>query len=165
MKKAYVKPVFMADEYELTASIANCGPVSTTRGWALVLGNQVCSEKHGNEQQAHIFENTDLIVENSYSQGLSYWDYATYSGKDANGNNTYNDQVYLFVDGNNVCDFIWKDVTNLSGQSEVYVWDSIDKTGGTRTEAAGSFVKLFTGSGSGHNIGTVDHDVSITPLS
>ena len=157
MKKAYVKPVFIADTYELTSSVAGCGPVSVYSGWRINANMQICTEKHGNQQSAHSIKQSSLdktYIGNDDGANLSYWEYATYTGKDDQGNYQFNnDDAYIFFN-NVICDFLWNPEDQEGGRGDVYVWDSIEKNGGIKL--VGSLFSWLTGSNASHPVGNAE---------
>lgn len=97
MKKAYVKPVFMAEEYEMTASVAGCRTRSNAPHE--IWKNDPCScSAPGHE-----------IDKTGGAPVSDYWDYAS------NGHaNSYehdkmgvNNGSFIFTDDMLQCDFVW----------------------------------------------------------
>ena len=131
MKKAYVKPVFLAEEFVAETSYAAtpCG-ISVGTQLKLIDGKSMCIvENHkncnhvisvanapvsGKYQDGFVRDNDAL---NGYSQNadnsFSYWDYATKDGTDA----------FLFNSSIADCDFLWSG----NNRDNVQVWNSVDK--------------------------------------
>ena len=83
MKKAYVKPVYMADEFEMTACVASCGKGSINSPIEINDGERLCVGP-GNDHK---------IKANS-----------VFGWNDAKSDGT---EVYLFTNSNIECDFLW----------------------------------------------------------
>lgn len=121
MKKAYVKPVFVAEEFVAETSYAATG--CPTNYWAPVSisnGTQLCADDSGHVIGAENGKKGIINQKDGYSTGVSYWDYASW-GKDKRpdaGDDTYAAEgTYLFNSGSKVCDFVWDNTAN-----EVGVW-------------------------------------------
>lgn len=120
MKKAYVKPVFMAEEFVATASVASCGINPSQIGTLDVYYgqhlcyNQTCGHYVGNDQGNLEYDAKD------------YWWYATGKPDNTGSNNVAptaaGSGAYLFTDGTVACDFIW----NGFGQ-DVGIWTDNEK--------------------------------------
>ena len=123
MKKAYVKPVFMAEEFVATASVASCGynvsdPNSALQVWHTMhlCTNTSCSHQIGGNQGNLTYD------------ANNWWGYATDTpGARPTSDSTdgLNDAAYLFTDAQTVCDFVWSSKT-----SNVGIWTGTqgDKT-------------------------------------
>lgn len=118
MKKAYVKPVFMAEEYELTASVAGC-EYSPSKPFEIWKGTYICASGQGHSVGQG--NPTDDPV-------LGYWDYATagrYQNYDTKfeghgyqmGNEGTNNGAYVFTGAETQCDFVWN-----SYNGDIGVW-------------------------------------------
>ena len=125
MKKAYVKPVFLAEEFEGTMSVASCGYDATNMELQIWHGKQLCVKQHNGH-----------YVGKKPGEVADWWDYATNTSS-AKGNpptsaslDGYNDGAFLFTDSQTVCDFIWNSVdsdvgiwTSEKGNSSKAIWD------------------------------------------
>lgn len=120
MKKAYVKPVFLAEAFEGTASVASCGYDADAANSAIQIwhGKNLCTVGDGGH---YVGKDNG----NKHPDVAQWWDYAT----NTNGANTnppksnslsgFNNGAYLFTDGQTVCDFVWNSV-----DSDVGIWTS-----------------------------------------
>lgn len=120
MKKAYVKPVFMAEEfvastYHVSACSDRIDPnnkLGIYHGLNLGGNQNVDYEKGG--------------LDDNYNATLTYWQYAgVHSADEATEGNT---NAYLFTTRNHECDFLWDHWTDT-----LYVWNTPD-TPNKRTE-------------------------------
>lgn len=126
MKKAYVKPVFLAEEFECTAAVAGCAYSAKTPAQVFE-GMHMCGD---NSNDGHVIGGNSgdkgFVNKGKHNgvQSPGFWDYAT------GGTGTYiddapheadpnKDLAYLFTDSSTVCDFIWN-----SRDSQVGVWTS-----------------------------------------
>jgi len=134
MKKAYVKPVFVADEYELTAAVMGCD-VKSYQEKEIWNTYDLCSGDSGHQ------------VGGSGNSGNApvnaWWEYATETpgatGHAPSENHQYNDNAYIFSTGNTVCDFVWNSV-----DTKVGVWvDANDNAISDHTQREGAGVKLL----------------------
>lgn len=105
MKKAYVKPVFFAEEYEMTASVANCefnADIEKAQIWE---GMQMCDGK----TDGHVIGGQQNDA--GFVNEKNLWQYATGESTADDGRisetSYYNDSAYLFAGKNSECDFIW----------------------------------------------------------
>lgn len=119
MKKAYVKPVFLAEAFEGTASVASCAGGSVNTPIELQTGNYMCYDIKNNGKLEG--DNGHIVGgHNGKAPVMKYWDQA---GANKEGNETTD--VYLFTDSNVVCDFLW------SGEgSTVKGWSTNGKESG-----------------------------------
>lgn len=117
MKRAYMKPVFLAEAFEGTASVASCDYHSGAPGKEVLIYNglRLCS---GGNSCSH------TVGGNKKDSGdvQEYWNYATENGLTAGP--TSDDYIkggvngaYLFTGGQKVCDFVWN-----GGNSQVGIW-------------------------------------------
>lgn len=127
MKRAYVKPVFLAEAFEGTASVASCGYDADAANSALQVweGKGLCAVGDG----GHRIGKKDAAVD-------QWWDYATKT-EGANGKpptsdslKGFNDGAFLFTDSQTVCDFVWNSVdsdigiwTSEKGNASTAIWD------------------------------------------
>lgn len=113
MKKAYVKPVFVAEEFEGTVSVASCQyGVDAQTKIGVYDGLHICPNIHcAHDIGGNNGKGTDGDVQN-------WWNYATETttGKNENGLNGP-DNAYLFTSGQIECDFVWN-----SQDSKVGIW-------------------------------------------
>lgn len=143
MKKAYVKPVFFAEEFAGTSSVAACEYNAKQNALQIWEGRNLCL----NGKCAHEIGKKTNEVSN-------WWDYATNTeGADANKPSSdslsgYNDGAYLFTDGQTVCDFVWNTGgsqvgiwTSAKDDSSTAIWDDEKRTG---TLGVNLFVTLIT---------------------
>lgn len=136
MKKAYVKPVFLAEEFVAETSYANqvCnvnqrGPLEIVNGdyWckdhSKANGTGGCHAKVdisvGSNPNGQGAKSLGLASKYNPDKSITYWDYARYNSQQ----NDYSDGAYLFTDANTVCDFLWDGNTD----SNVYAYDSVEK--------------------------------------
>ena len=117
MKKAYVKPVFLAEAYEMTSSVAGC-PTSSSIPRELIYGQtSLCDHCTGGAVQIDKKDNWD-----------AFKDYATEDKSittvyDQNGNaqSINNGNVYLFTSNTVECDYIWNSNDN---NEKLQIWKS-----------------------------------------
>jgi len=126
MKKAYVKPVLVAEPYEMTETVAWCPEsqyktINVYSGAALcVKGNcHLVDTSGGWINQNNGYSYTAIVDGKETTQTMSYWQYA---GGNADGTIANNKDVFLFSTGNYACDFLWSDPTE-----SIYVWKSPDE--------------------------------------
>lgn len=124
MKRAYVKPVFLAEAFEGTASVASCQYHSGVAGNEVLIYNglRLCSS--GNNCSHKVGGNNGGKLDGDIQ---NYWDYATNNGvttPPTNNNYANNgvDGAYLFTDGHTVCDFVWN-----GGNSQVGIWTDSER--------------------------------------
>ena len=98
MKKAYVKPMFFAEEFAATATVAVC-PVRSANPLPIHAKDFICSSP------GH------AVDHNGKAPVHGYWDYATSDGTDS----------YIFNSGEGACDFVWN-----SGNGPLGFWTSVD---------------------------------------
>lgn len=162
MKKAYVKPVFMAEEFEAESSYAvgSC-EVSTRSPFVIWEGMQI-TEKEQHEININVGGSTvgqDWYYNSTNGTNHTNWSYAF---EDDN-------QATLFV--NKVCDFCWDPHNGATGS--VSVWNGLTHEDRTeqytiKDDQSWQFVKFFTGNeGSKYSIEFSDDDFEGTkyPLS
>lgn len=121
MKKAYVKPVFLAEEFEGTVSVAACDYSSPTNHLAIYNGQSLCVI---GDSGHHVGGSGNGGKTEGFVQ--DYWSYATNGDRsDSPTKQDYNDGYYtdlnkgafLFTGGQTVCDFVWN-----GGDSQVGIW-------------------------------------------
>lgn len=155
MKRAYVKPVFLAEEYVAASNyVAACGTMS----WV----PQLLQFPSGKEEGTHLCENTTcahnvgfnknqaIIMKGEYDTNISYKEYAEWDT--SNRPNAAEDgysatNAYLFNSGHGACDFVW-DHTG----SDVGVWKK-DEQSNWIVSLIGNFGSFFYGApanGQGH---------------
>ena len=149
MKKAYVKPVFLAEEFECTAAVAGC--VYSSKKPAQVWEGLTFCDDNG-----HVIGGQN----GSNGEVNQWWDYATETDNSTDGPKngelgSYNDFAYLFTSGSYECDFIWN-----SSKSDIYVWTKTEgdlksaiskhtERKGAFATLVSTFVDFFYGIGSG----------------
>ena len=126
MKKAYVKPVFLAEEFVAASSYvaSSCG--QSVRSKLLLEYEKNFCAKPNCQADSLTFHSEDHYgqdhqkppVYHEYNgtkvDGVeSFWDYANYGDNEA----------YLFTGGLSDCDFLWGGNNN----DKVYVWDNVLK--------------------------------------
>lgn len=121
MKKAYVKPVFLAEKFvaEQNYAAKGCGTWAWDKA-QIQPGMELCyKEKKGEyESDGHKVGNGNAVI-NTYSDdyNMYYWDYA---GRTMNNDGSYNySDCYLFNREVQECDFVWNNTNE-----EVYGWNS-----------------------------------------
>lgn len=117
MKKAYVKPVFLAEEFVAASSYAANGcPTTKITPKAIAQGTKICNDGHTVSQ-------TNKAMINGYydeTQNITYWDYASWNEEKRTGAGDSTHAAtdsYLFSTESSVCDFVWNNTAN-----EVGVW-------------------------------------------
>lgn len=163
MKKAYVKPVFLAEVFEGTASVATCTQdYDPTKNLMQVYnGLQAC--EHGNKGHE---------IGHGSSPVNEYWSYAT-NGSSTNPTKPVDDPnsaAYLFTSGQQECDFVWN-----SYDGEIGVWydnnnnlqanmkdRDVSLIGSIIKTVANDFMSFFRGTGS--KCTTIEID-GVTPFS
>lgn len=158
MKRAYVKPVFLAEEYVAASNyVAACGTLS----WLPQLIKFPTDHKTGDG--THLCENTTcahsvgsnrnqaIIIKDKYDTNTSYEDYAGWdtSKRPNAGEDEYSaTNAYLFNSGHGACDFVWDNTG-----SDVGVWKKDEKNNNWFVDMIGNFGSFFYGSpanGNGH---------------
>lgn len=156
MKKAYVKPVFVAEEFVAAASYAtSCGPASINRAITINKGDIICNGRDNGHTAGKDSNGKDAVINTDYigtwpdgkQSPYTYWDYA-------NQNDGKSD---LFSSNNYECDFLWDYYS--TGKDEMYVWGSAtaerDSSLGTIAVKIGetivNFANFFTHSSQGLN--------------
>lgn len=151
MKKAYVKPVFLAEEFVATLDhVASC-PTNTWAPQQLQFptkqngkgGTHLCSDS----QCAHsVGQNPNAGILDDYETGVTYQEYAAWDVKDrANaGEDGYEAKnAYLFNSGHGACDFVWDNTNQNVG---VWVWETKNEKWGVKLiETLGDFGNFFYG--------------------
>ena len=157
MKKAYVKPVFFAEEYLVEASIAACTKASIYEALELKRGdttlcNQNCGHVIGKGSNYHIddyYTHDDVAVPEDGTVPAvntnTYWQYA--QAEDS--------KITLFNTNNYECEFLWSyEDTGL--KNEISVWGSTSKSERPNNGIFGtgfSLVNFFLGNSTSHNLG------------
>ena len=124
------------------------------------------SDNNEHAENNHNFNSTFLNAENGYAEGVSYKDYAA-SGVGDEQN------IYIFANGDAVCDFMWGNGTKeeyangtTNGNSLISVWDTAREN---VIETAKNFWDFFTGGagnkGEDHQIGLRNGNINQTPFS
>lgn len=149
MKRAYVKPVFLAEEYVAVSNyVAACGTLSwlpqlinfpsgkNTHDGTHLCENTTCAHSVGHNGNATIW--------GDYDKNTSYKDYAEWdtsnrpnAGEDVDSATN----AYLFNSGHGACDFVW-DHTG----SDVGVWKK-DEQSNWFVDLIGNFGDFFFGAG------------------
>lgn len=118
MRKAYVKPVFLAEAFEGTQSVAACRHHSGSTGGEVLIYNTLRLCSGGNSCNHKVGGNKSNELEGDIQE---YWSYATNGTYNAPSNAGYTDDknngAYLFTDGQVMCDFVWN-----GGNSQVGIW-------------------------------------------
>ena len=122
MKKAYVKPVLYAEEYEMSGSVAACALTASVPRELIYGVTNVCSSTHGGNDGCGAGK---IDQESNWNQYLEYAtdDKTTYDilDKDENKWTVDNSKVYLFTGSTIECDYIW----NSNGDKEkVQKWNT-----------------------------------------
>lgn len=130
MKRAYVKPVFVAEKFAAASSYASsaCG-VSVWNALQIKDGDLLCNThknhcsldfdlgKSNANNDMYTGYVSDPNAENGYNKNtdgnFSFWDYATEKDQKA----------YLFNSTIGDCDFLW----NGDSSETIKVWNSVDK--------------------------------------
>lgn len=155
MKKAYVKPVFLAEEFVSKTSFA-VTPCDTGINGALKLeyGKNICDHCQGDKigGNGKPSNNGGAFVNDPYDGYDSYWKYATsvnMQGK--NGAYLFNTSVSDYQD----CDFIWNGTSYGDNTSLVYVWDAQDTQRTDKNSLVSTlknFVQFFAGNSGNEQI-------------
>lgn len=166
MKKAYVKPVFLAEEFVAASSyVASACGVSNAKSLEIKDGDLLCNT-HNNHCSLDFslegsYVNTtkydgsviDTTSQTGYSlnndNGFSYWDYAKQDDQKA----------CLFNSTIGDCDFLWSGNSN----DTIWVWNSVDKgsadTSNGFIKGVKDTFKSLTGFFNGNESITGKHDV------
>ena len=147
MKRAYVKPVFLAEAFEGTASVAVC-------------------DYHANNNPAQIWEGMLMCQKGDQGHAIGgqngqkgdvqkWWDYATNTKNATDANpktGSYNDGAFLFTSGSTTCDFVWnskedniKVWTKNENDLSSAIWDPSQRINGFLTKVADLFANFFLG--------------------
>lgn len=135
MRKAYVKPVFLAEEFVgVSQSVSACA-YSTTNPAEVYLGVGLCNHNDGNchsvkNNHGDISGNYTYLDENGQTKTMSYWEYA------GNQNGKQGGDAFLFTVNNGQCDFLWdSDNDNMGVWNTPDVWtnDNVRPTPDTST--------------------------------
>lgn len=168
MKKAYVKPVFVA---EMSYANNGCGvsiyqPAQITYATKKDKYDGTTADLCSDSEDGHFIQyETDknkkwgLALDYCYNEknntNLDYWQYAT------SGNTEEETKATLFVTV--LCDFVWN--PNTGNDGNVSVWDTVlGRTEGKQygSSVIGTFAKFFTGSNQSHPF---RYKGSLTPVS
>ena len=163
MKKAYVKPVFLAEVFEGTASVATCTQDYDPTKNLMQVYNGLRACEHTNN--GHEIGKGQAPVNN-------YWSYATNGSSDnpTKAVEDLNEAAFLFTSGQQECDFVWNSYDGGIGvwydkqdqlqankdDRDVSLVESIIKT------VANDFMSFFRGNGS--KCTTIEID-GVTPFS
>lgn len=157
MKKAYVKPVFLAEEYVAVAShVAGCGDASINKALIITPGQCVCDggDGHsagqggkGNPAGISMMYNGKVNENKNTNSQYDYWEYAKENDGVSN----------LFSSNNFDCDFLWDYYS--TGKDEIYVWESataernsfLGTIGAMLNGAVMTYARFFTNSNQGLN--------------
>lgn len=152
MKKAYVKPVFAAEVFESTESVAAC-TIGSSDPYAVWKGDFICT--HGN--------NGHKVDHTGKAPVSDYWGYAT-NGHSKDGteisNADTNTSSMLFNSGRVECDFVWNSysgpvgVWTEDGTTNTVISDMNNRVVGQETGNSiiawlGDLMNFFRGNGSG----------------
>lgn len=117
MKKAYVKPVFLAEEYELTQSVAVCD-LSGSAPLNINLNTVLCQGgDNGHEFNTSSEAYKGIYGKDANKADVTYWQYA--------GDHGTTDHA-LFADDELNCDYVWDNY-----EDNVGVWRPGEKEGVT----------------------------------
>lgn len=123
MKKAYVKPVFLADSFVMTANVAAC-KTGVDRALKLYTGLDVCAGCNGDT-----IKTNKGYVGQTYADfedgSKTYWQYA--GGTD----NPTTSDAYLFNTSSldyAKCDFLWTPTSSQDMSSTIWVWNDESRT-------------------------------------
>ena len=146
MKKAYVKPVFVAEEFEGTENVASCAYGADQNALQVWKGSYLCKVGDG----GHTVGKKDYDAKD-------WWEYAT---ETPGANETpptssnltgYNNGAYLFTDGQTVCDFVWSDSsskvgiwTSEAGKTDKAISKESDRTGTLNVNLFVTFISSFS---------------------
>lgn len=149
MKKAYVKPVFVAEEFVLSDSVAAACPINVNTSMPLFFDENtvMCfNPNSGKGDNGHQASKGDLGL--SYEGDMTYWDYAradksTSEYQDGNGQNVSfnNGNAYLFSSSYTTCDFVWPN--SETNDKDVYVWNSWEVSLRTTLHSVGQIFSDF----------------------
>ena len=136
MKKAYVKPVFFAEEFVASEHVAGICKLSVTSQLPIYEGVQI--DKHSVSYSETPNDNVNVSgwMNSHYNSEMTYWEYAGVGSKQEAQEGK--SDAYLFTATNGVCDFLWNHQTDEMG-----VWGSPDTFVGNdvRPESEMSVIK------------------------
>lgn len=156
MKKAYVKPVFLAEEFFMTMSIAAC-QYSMNNPAKIYHGVRMCSGNNHKVTWSPNATNKGTINTKTYTAAdgtvMDYWQYSQGAADEASSD------AYLFTVNNGQCDFLWD-----NSNEQIGVWKTPDTFDGIRGADTmkdsegnwlvnwliGTFSGFFYGSGDPH---------------
>ena len=159
MKKAYVKPVFLAEEFVAETSYASgaCGPASVYEPLLFQKNDVLCDQCNGdkaggqgagiNDYYTYTNDEGKLVTDTT----KTYWQYA--------GTN----DAKMFNSGLFECDFVWEPKNATDTTTTVWVWDAVnvaDRVLGRITNTLMSFTDFFAGNNGTqkkHNPGYEQH--------
>lgn len=140
MKKAYVKPIFFAEEFVAEENYAakGCGTLS----WdpvSIEPGMFMCDCHSINHNGQADISKKQYELDPDYSS-ISYWEYAGAVTKE-DGSTDYSD-CKLFNYEHKACDFVWNKT-----QENIFVWDSVvvDERSNWESNPVGSFASFLLG--------------------
>lgn len=111
MKKAYVKPVFLAEEFVAASSYAaSACKLSSSNPYTITTNQHLCTNEtcdHYTSEKSMFFTGTNTFRVNGKDETKTYWEYAGGEGESK-----------LFTLGESQCDFMWK----TNGADLVTVW-------------------------------------------
>ena len=164
MKKAYVKPVFLAEEFEMTTNVAGCDYHSQNKAQIYEPMQMCMGNNSGHSDQGHQIGGQQGV--SGYVNENNLWSYATNGasstdGRESNGDN-FADSAYLFAGRNAECDFIWnqkdgpvgiwttQEVSSIQDvTSDIWIADTSKRTDSSIISWIGSFARVFFGNNSG----------------
>ena len=127
MKKAYVKPVFLAEEFEGTASVAACG-YGSSKTFEVWDGVKVCNSNgheigQGSGKSSFEQRYISYATDNHYGNGKdAFQPINGTTGSYSLTNMDPNIGSYVFTSGNFDCDFAWDSKGGYIG-----VWEDNNK--------------------------------------
>ena len=152
MKKAYVKPVFLAEEFVATMDHVAACPTNTWTPQELQFpingqgGTRLCNSQKTN--CSHYLGSGNATINGYYDEAnkITYQQYAEWSIDDrSNAGDGVSDatKAYLFNSGYGACDFVWNNTNQNVG---VWVWETENEKWGIKLiEKFGDFGKFFFG--------------------
>ncbi|MBQ4265435.1 MAG: hypothetical protein IJB85_07990 [Clostridia bacterium] len=118
MKKAYVKPVFFAEEFvaETSYALTGCGTMS----WSpkeMYEDMLICSnDGHKLDHNGNATVMDGVYGQNANGENITYWDYASTVDRTGAGDEEYAaSNRYLFNSASSICDFVWDDTSEDIG--------------------------------------------------
>lgn len=172
MKKAYVKPVFLAEAFEMTTNVAGCDFSANQNKAQIWEGIHMCADKTDGHQIGGQQGNSGYVNPGK-KDWTGLWGYATNGQFTNDGTSDVNnpDAAFLFAGRNAECDFIWNSKSGPIGiwtntevnsidqvNDSVWISNPLERTASSFISWIGSFAEVFFGNNAGFGQHTPVYD-------